>query len=205
VTADPIDVVIVDSGGANLASLQFALERLGARSAVSTDSEVIGRAPRVLLPGVGSAQDAMARLRATGLDRVLPGLRQPVLGICLGMQLLYRRSEEGDTPCLGILPATVHRLEPASGRPVPHMGWNRIRACREVSLLEGLEDGEYLYFVHSYAAPVTADSAAVTDYGVDLTAVVQRGNFCGTQFHPERSGKAGARVLHNFLRLPACS
>jgi glutamine amidotransferase len=205
VTGDPIDVVIVDSGGANLASLQFALERLGARSLVSADGETIRRAPRVLLPGVGSAQDAMARLRATGLDAVLPELRQPVLGICLGMQLLYRSSEEGNTPCLGVLPATVHRLEPALGRPVPHMGWNRIRACRDVPLLEGLEDGEHLYFVHSFAAPVTPDTAAVTDYGTDLTAVVQRNNFSGTQFHPERSGKAGARVLHNFLRLPACS
>jgi glutamine amidotransferase len=205
VTADPIDVVIVDSGGANLASLQFALERLGARSLVSADGEVIRRAPRVLLPGVGSAQDAMARLRATGLDGVLPKLRQPVLGICLGMQLLYRGSEEGDTPCLGILPGIVRRLEPASGRPVPHMGWNRVRACRDVALLEGLEDGEHLYFVHSFAAPVTPDSAAVTDYGMDLTAVVQRDNFSGTQFHPERSGKAGARIRYNFLRLPACS
>lgn len=204
-TVDPIDVVIVDSGGANLASLQFALERLSARSLVSADGEVIRRAPRVLLPGVGSAQDAMARLRATGLDGVLRELRQPVLGICLGMQLLYRRSEEGDTPCLGILPATVRRLEPAKGRPVPHMGWNRVRARRDVALLDGLEDGEHLYFVHSFAAPVTPDSAAVTDYGMDLTAVVQRDNFSGTQFHPERSGKAGARILYNFLRLPACS
>ena len=201
-TADPIDVVIVDSGGANLASLQFALERLGARSAVSTDCEVIGRAPRVLLPGVGSAQDAMARLRATGLDRVLPGLRQPVLGICLGMQLLYRRSEEGDTPCLGILPATVHRLEPASGRPVPHMGWNEVRQCGPHPMWDGIPDGERFYFVHSYfVVPAEASlTAAETDYGVRFTSAVARANIFAAQFHPEKSAAAGLRLLANFIR-----
>ncbi len=199
------DVTIVDSGGANLASLQFALTRLGAGSVVSSDGEVIRRAARVILPGVGSAQDAMARLRARGLDRVLPGLRQPVLGICLGMQLLYERSEEGDTPGLGIVPSQVRRLAPAPGRPSPHMGWNRVRMRRVAALLEGLADGEHLYFVHGYAAPVTPDSVAVTEYGEDLTAVVQRANFWGTQFHPERSGAAGARILHNFLRQDPCS
>ncbi|MGE0581610.1 MAG: imidazole glycerol phosphate synthase subunit HisH [Steroidobacteraceae bacterium] len=204
-TAATIDVVIVDSGGANLASLQFALDRLGARSVVSTDVETIRGAPRVLLPGVGSAQDAMARLRANGLDRILPGLRQPVLGICLGMQLLYERSEEGDTPCLGIIAGCVSRLQPACGLPVPHMGWNRIRARREDALLDGLGEGERVYFVHGFAAPVTAETVAVTDHGTDFTAVVRRENFSGTQFHPERSGPCGARILDNFLRRVPCS
>jgi glutamine amidotransferase len=204
VSGPAIDVAIVDSGGANLASLQFALARLGAGSVVSADPEVIRHAPRVLLPGVGSARDAMARLRASGLDRVLPGLRQPVLGICLGMQLLYEFSEEGNTQCLGIVDATVRRLVPATGRPVPHMGWNRVHVRRDDPLLAGLADGVHLYFVHGYAAPVTPESAAVTPYGTDLTALVRRGNFAGTQFHPERSGEAGARLLHNFLREPPC-
>ncbi|MBV6416490.1 MAG: Imidazole glycerol phosphate synthase subunit HisH [Steroidobacteraceae bacterium] len=204
-TRAAIDVVIVDSGGANLASLAFALDRLGARSQVSADPEAIRRAPRVLLPGVGSAGDAMARLQRTGLDDVLPTLSQPVLGICLGMQLLYEHSEEGGARCLGIVPAAVQRLAASPGRPVPHMGWNRVRARQDHPLLAGIESGTHLYFVHSYAAPVTAESVALTDYGDDLTAVVARDNFVGTQFHPERSGSAGARILQNFLRLAPCS
>lgn len=197
-------VAIVDSGGANLASLQFALERLGARGTITASPAVIRSAGRVILPGVGAAGDAMQRLRSAGLDTVLPGLQQPVLGICLGMQLLYERTEEGDTPCLGIVPATVRRLLPAPGLPAPHMGWNRVRARRPGGLLDGLADGEHFYFVHGYAAPATPDTLAVTDYGTDLTAIVQRRNFLGTQFHPERSGPAGARVLQNFLGGATC-
>lgn len=199
-----VDVAIVDSGGANLASLQFALERLGARGTITADPAAIRNARRVILPGVGAAGDAMQRLRGAGLDTVLPGLHQPVLGICLGMQLLYERTEEGDTACLGIVPATVHRLRPAPGRPSPHMGWNRVRTRSAGGLLDGLADGEHFYFVHGYAAPVTAATLATTDYGSDLTAIVQRRNFLGTQFHPERSGPAGARVLENFLRGASC-
>jgi glutamine amidotransferase len=198
------DVAIVDSGGANLASLQFALERLGARGTITASPAVIRSAGRVILPGVGAAGDAMQRLRSAGLDTVLPGLQQPVLGICLGMQLLYERTEEGDTQCLGIVPATVRRLLPSPGLPAPHMGWNRVRARRAGGLLDGLADGEHFYFVHGYAAPTTPDTIAVTDYGTDITAIVQRRNFLGTQFHPERSGPAGARVLQNFLRGATC-
>jgi len=199
-----LEVAIVDSGGANLASLQFALGRLGARGRLTADPAAIRDAPRVILPGVGAAGDAMQRLRSAGLDTLLPALRQPVLGICLGMQLLYERTEEGDTPCLGVVPATVRRLRPAPGLPVPHMGWNRVRTRGASALLEGCADGEHFYFVHGYAAPVTPDTVATTDYGSDLSAVVQRGNFLGTQFHPERSGTAGARVLHNFLHGAPC-
>jgi glutamine amidotransferase len=195
------DVLIIDSGGANLASLAFALERLGARSEVSADPDVVSSAPRLLLPGVGAAADAMARLRAAGLIDVIRALRQPLLGICLGMQLLYERSEEGAAPCLGLLEGEVRRIPPAAGRPVPHMGWNTCRLRRPDPLLAGLGDGEYFYFLHSYAAPATDRSTATVDYGAPLCAVVASGNFHGVQFHPERSGRAGARVLRNFLEL----
>ena len=195
------DVAIIDSGGANLASLQFALERLGARSVVTSDLAVIDAAPRVLLPGVGSALAAMQRLNASGVAAHLPRLEQPVLGICLGMQLLFQKSEEGPAQCLSILPQTVRKLEPAPGRPVPHMGWNRLRIVREDPLLQGVADGEYLYFVHSYAAPMSQTTLASAEYGVDIAAVVRKDNFWGTQFHPERSTRVGARILANFLRL----
>jgi glutamine amidotransferase len=196
-----IDAVIIDSGGANLASLQFAFERLGARTHVSSDARTITSASRVILPGVGAAADAMQRLRNAGLAALLPSLRQPVLGICLGMQLLFQRSEEGSTDCLGILPETVRRLQPAPGLPVPHMGWNQLNPLRDDPLLEGIAPNDYVYFVHSYAAPVSAITLATADYGIPVSAIVRKGNFWGAQFHPERSAGTGARVLANFLRL----
>ncbi|MGH8148703.1 MAG: imidazole glycerol phosphate synthase subunit HisH [Steroidobacteraceae bacterium] len=194
-------VVVIDSGGANLASLEFALERLGARVAVSGDAAVIAGAPRVILPGVGSARDAMSRLCASGVAERLPRLEQPVLGICLGMQLLYGLSAEGDTPCLGVLPGTVERLVSRPGLPVPHMGWNQLEISTPDPLLAGIDPGDYVYFVHSYAAPVSAATLATARYGIDVTAVVRQGNFWGTQFHPERSGRTGAAILANFLGL----
>jgi imidazole glycerol-phosphate synthase subunit HisH len=196
-----MDAVIIDSGGANLASLQFALERLEASTWVSNDAKEIEKAARVILPGVGAARDAMTRLRATGLHEVLPTLKQPVLGICLGMQLLFTRSEEGSTDCLGIIPDTVRRLHAKPGRPVPHMGWNQLTGLRSDPLLESIAENEYVYFVHSYAVPVSNITLAATDYGSQVSAVVRRANFWGTQFHPERSGATGAKVLANFLRL----
>jgi glutamine amidotransferase len=194
------EAVIVDSG-ANLASLQYALERLGARARVSQDPTTIATASHVVLPGVGAASDAMERLRRARVAQVLTLLTQPVLGICLGMQLLFKNSEEGPTECLGLLPDTVRRLEAVPGRPVPHMGWNQLEGRREDPLLEGIAAREYVYLVHSYAAAVSQHTLASTDYGGPLSAVIRRGNFWGTQFHPERSGRAGARVLANFLRL----
>ena len=196
-----MDAVIIDSGGANLASLHFALERLGARAAVTADAQEVAAAARVVLPGVGSAADAMQRLRRSGLAELLPTLRQPVLGICLGMQLLFERSAEGMTECLGILAGTVQRLEAVPGRPVPHMGWNQLTGLRDDPLLAGIEPGEYFYFVHSYAAPASAATLAQVHYGDAVCAVVRRDNFWGTQFHPERSAAAGARLLGNFLEL----
>jgi imidazole glycerol-phosphate synthase subunit HisH len=196
-----MDAVIIDSGGANLASLQFAFERLGARTHVSADAAEIKSASRVVLPGVGCAADAMGRLNKSGIAKLLPSLTQPVLGICLGMQLLFERSEEGDTDCLGILPDTVKRLQSAAGRPVPHMGWNQLAPVREDPLLDGIATNDYVYFVHSFAAPVSAVTLASAEYGVPLSAIVRRANFWGTQFHPERSAETGARLLANFLRL----
>ena len=196
-----MDAVIIDSGGANLASLQFAFERLGAKTHVSANAAEIKSAPRVILPGVGSAADAMTRLRNNHVAELLPSLTQPVLGICLGMQLLFQRSEEGETDCLGILPDSVRRLQPMAGRPVPHMGWNQLSPVREDPLLDGIAPNDYVYFVHSFAVPVSDVTLASADYGVTLSAIVRRGNFWGTQFHPERSAGVGARVLANFLKL----
>jgi glutamine amidotransferase len=196
-----MDAIIIDSGGANLASLQFAFERLGARTQVSTDAQAIKSAPRVILPGVGAAADAMRRLKASGVANLLPTLKQPVLGICLGMQLLFSRSEEGATECLDILPDTVRRLQPSPGLPVPHMGWNQLDPLREDPLMEGISPRDYVYFVHSYAAPVSALTLATTDYGTPVSAVVRKANYWGAQFHPERSAATGARLLANFLRL----
>jgi glutamine amidotransferase len=195
------EVVIVDSGGANLASLQYALKRLGAACEVSADVRTIMHAERVLLPGVGAAVQAMRRLRAAGLSEVLRTLTQPVLGVCLGMQLLFERSEEGATDCLGLLPHTVRALNPAPGRPVPHMGWNTIKRLKSDPLLDGVADGDFAYFVHSYASQITPYTLASTEYGTTLSAVVRRDNFWGAQFHPERSSVTGAQVLQNFLRL----
>ena len=196
-----LDTVIIDSGGANLASLQFALERLNVSAPVTSNPSEVRAARRVILPGVGSAVDAMKRLHASGIAEVMPTLKQPVLGICLGMQLLFKHSEEGAVDCLGIIPDTVRRLKAEPGRPVPHMGWNNLVRLNEDPLLEGVTDSDYVYFVHSYAAPVSDVTLARTDYGAQVSAVVRRGNFWGTQFHPERSATTGSRILANFLRL----
>jgi imidazole glycerol-phosphate synthase subunit HisH len=196
-----IEAAIVDSGGANLASLQYALERLGVHSIVSSDPQRIAAAPRVLLPGVGAAGDAMRRLRATGVDQIIPRLRVPLLGICLGMQLLFEHSSEDDTPCLGVLPGSIHRLQPSTQRPVPHMGWNTLEAIGADALLRDVGSADHVYFVHSYVAPISDTTLASVHYGDSFAAVVRKGNFRGVQFHPERSGEVGARVLRNFLTL----
>lgn len=193
------DVVIVASGGANIASLQFALERLNTPSRVAAHPAAIRDATHVILPGVGAAADAMVRLRRNRLDELLPELRQPVLGICLGMQLLFGASEEGPTRCLGIIPGSASRIADAPGRPVPHIGWNTLVIERESALLAGLQTGDYAYFVHSYALPVSRATVAAALYGTAFSACVEWNNFFGVQFHPERSAAVGARVLRNFL------
>jgi len=198
------DVVVIDSGGANLASLEYALERLGARAEVTTSIERIRQAPRVLLPGVGAAEDVMDRLRQAQLVSVIPELTQPVLGVCVGMQVLFDASEEardgGSCACLGVVPGVVRRLPGSPALPVPHMGWNRCRRHGDDPLFDGLDDNAYFYFVHSYAAPVGAHTLASVRYGEEFTAAVRWRNFRGVQFHPERSAQAGARLLANFIR-----
>ena len=197
-----MSVVIVATGGANIASLRFALERLGATSAVSADPARIRSASHVILPGVGAAADAMARLRSAGLDELIRSLTQPVLGICLGMQLLHEGSAEGETRCLGIIPGSASRFPEAPGRPVPHMGWNTLDLERSCALLEGFSGADYAYFVHSYALPLSEATIASCRYGASFSACVAWRNFFGAQFHPERSAQVGARLLRNFLAIP---
>ena len=197
-------IAIIDSGGANIASVTFALERCGAAATLTTDAEMIASADKVILPGVGAAPVAMAQLQKAGLVDCIRGLTQPVLGICLGMQLLFERSEEGDTALLGLIPGTVGAFQPAPGLSIPHMGWNRLLPTAGAAanpLLKGIDEGAHVYFVHSYFAPVSGDTVAACRYGADFTALVAHGNFMGAQFHPERSGPIGARILQNFLEL----
>jgi glutamine amidotransferase len=194
-------VALIDNGGANVASVVHALERLGVNAERTASPERIAAADRVILPGVGAAADAMARLQASGLDRLIPTLTQPVLGICLGMQLLFAGSDEGNVACLALMDGQTKRF-PAGGLPVPHMGWNELRLLQPHALLSGLKDGDYAYFVHSYALPVSKDTLATADYGGEFTAVAARGNFHGAQFHPERSARVGSLLLANFLQLP---
>lgn len=198
-TRNPGKVAIVDGGGANIASLQFALARLGVAGELTVDPAVIRSATHVILPGVGAARSAMERLRQRGLADLIPRLTQPVLGICLGLQLLFESSEEDDTECLGILQGAVRRFTPAPGRPVPHMGWNQVMPVGSSPLLADVPDNSYFYFVHSYAAETGPTTTGRTDYGWPFSAVVESRNFLATQFHPERSGPLGARVLGNFL------
>lgn len=194
-----MNVVLVDSGGANIGSVRYALERLGVQAEMSAEAATIRAADRVILPGVGAAAPGMARLRELDLVDTLRTLRQPLLGICLGMQLLFEGSEEGDVECLGLLPGRVTRMPESPGIRVPHMGWNRLEPTTDSALLDGVADGAQAYFVHSFAAPVTADCVARCRHGAAFAAVVQRGNVAGAQFHPERSAAVGARLLANFL------
>jgi imidazole glycerol-phosphate synthase subunit HisH len=194
--------VIVDSGGANISSLRFALGRLGCHAPLTADADDIRTASHVFLPGVGAADEAMTRLEASGLGALVASLRQPVLGICLGMQLLFEASEEdGGRRCLGIIPGRAQRIPGGPDRPVPHMGWNLTSLADGCPLFAGLPSAAHFYFVHSFAVPPGPGTVAVADYGGEFTAVVSHGNFHGTQFHPERSGPAGARLLANFLAL----
>jgi imidazole glycerol-phosphate synthase subunit HisH len=194
--------VVVDSGGANISSLRFALGRLGCTAPLTADPELIRDASHVFLPGVGAVDDAMTRLERSGLAELVRGLRQPVLGICLGMQLLFEASDEdGGRHCLGLVPGRVTRIPAGPDRPVPHMGWNLTSLAPDCPLFAGLPGAAHFYYVHSYAAAPGAATVAVADYGGEFSAVVAHGNFHGAQFHPERSGQAGARLLANFLAL----
>jgi glutamine amidotransferase len=192
-------VAIVDSGGANIASLLYALERLGVAAELTTDAATIRAAGHVLLPGVGAARDAMRRLNDADLVEVLRDLHQPVLGICLGMQLLCDASEEEDVECLGIIPGIAKKLRVDIDCPVPNMGWCATQPRDAHPVLNGINDGAWFYYVHSYAVPVSDRSLATARHADDFSAMIGKDNFVAAQFHPERSSRAGARLLANFL------
>lgn len=195
-----MDVALIDAGGANLGSVQQALLRLGITPRVVRDADGFGEPDRVLLPGVGAAAHAMRLLHARGLVAPLRASTAPLMGICLGMQLLFEHSEEGDVDCLGILPGQVRKMRPAPGVRVPHMGWNGLRFAPGNELLSGIEPGAQAYFVHGYAVPPGPAAIATTTHGDEVSAIVQQGHRCGAQFHPERSSTVGAQLLRNFLR-----
>lgn len=197
-------VTVVGYGAGNTASVQFALERLGTSVVITDDADRIAAAERLILPGVGAAAYAMRRLDELGLVAPIRAFRRPLLGVCLGQQLLFERSDEGGgVDLLGLIPGTVGRLEGGPGRPVPHMGWTRLEGVQTDPLLTGVRDGDYAYFVHGFVCPVTDATLASADYGTAVPAVVRSGNRWGCQFHPERSAATGARILHNFLELTA--
>ena len=198
-----VRVALVDAGGANLGSVRYALERLGAVVEIVRDAAALRRADRVVLPGVGAAAPAMARLETLGLVDAIRALEVPLLGICLGMQLLYDESDEGSVACLGILPGRVERLAGGHRLRVPHMGWNAVSAVRDSPLLDGMARDSRAYFVHGYAAPISPDTVATCTHGRPFAAVAENGRTFGVQFHPERSGAVGARLLRNFLDVEA--
>jgi glutamine amidotransferase len=193
------DVALIDAGGANLGSVRYALERLGANVQLVRDADGLRDARRVILPGVGAAKPAMQRLHAQGLVEPLRRLQVPLMGICLGMQLLFEHSEEAGVETLGLIPGTVRKLVPAIGIRVPHMGWNRLLPLKPSVLLRDIPARASAYFVHSYAAPLNAHTVAACDHGGLFTAMVEQGRYFGAQFHPERSGDTGALMLRNFL------
>ncbi|MGB7785016.1 MAG: imidazole glycerol phosphate synthase subunit HisH [Salinimicrobium sp.] len=191
-----MNIVIIDYGAGNIQSIKFALERLGYEGKLSSDAEEIRKADKVIFPGVGEASSAMKKLKSTGLDKIIPQLQQPVLGICLGMQLMCRHSEEGDTTGLEIFDVDVVHFE--KNLKVPHIGWNRIKDLKN-DLFEGIKEQEYVYLVHSFYAPVCSETIAKCDYGVNYSSALKKGNFYGVQFHPEKSSEAGEKILKNFL------
>lgn len=197
-------VAIIDYDTGNLRSVMNAIERAGAEYVVTADHEVLRAADRVLLPGVGEASSAMAKLRERGLDALIPTLTQPVMGICIGLQLMCESSEEGNAECMGIFSTKVVKLPSTlpSGEllKVPHVGWDTIEGL-STPLFEGVKESSHLYFVHSFAAQMCEQAIATTDYGMMFSSALHRDNFYGTQFHPEKSGVVGERIIENFLRL----
>ena len=191
-------IVIIDYGAGNVQSVKFALKRLGYEAIVTNDAAEIQQADKVIFPGVGEASSAMEKLRSTGLDAVIPNLTQPVLGICLGMQLLCDTSEEGSTKGLGVFDIKVVKF--SNSQKVPQIGWNQISNLRS-KLFTGISENEYMYLVHSYYAPLCSETTATSDYGLNYSTALQKNNFYGVQFHPEKSGNVGERILKNFLEL----
>jgi len=195
-------IAIVDYDTGNLRSVENALKKLGADYVVTSDEATIRSASHVLLPGVGEAASAMDNLRSRGLDKVIPTLTQPVLGICIGVQIMCQSSEEGNATCLGIFDAKVKKFQPEENKiKIPEMGWNTIENLSS-ALFKGLEEGSFVYYVHSYAPSISSQAIANTTYGTQtFSAALQKGNFYGTQFHPEKSGPIGETILRNFLNI----
>ena len=191
-------LAIIDYGAGNTKSLQFALERLGVNSLLTSNADQIKSADKVIFPGQGAAGSAMQKLKHFGLDQLIPELKQPVLGICLGMQLFCKHTEEGDVQGLGIVKGTVKRF--SSKVKVPQMGWNSIHNLKG-ELFEGIQDGAYMYLVHSYFVPDSTETVATSNYDGSYSVALQKENFYGVQFHPEKSSKQGQLVLNNFLKL----
>lgn len=195
-----MNIAIIDYKAGNIKSVEAALQRLGCQTVLTKDHAVIQSADKVIFPGVGNAGAAMDALVGEGLDRLIPSLRQPVLGICLGMQLMCRHSEESDTKGLGIFDVDVVKFCAKAGEKIPHMGWNNVYSLRS-ALYEGIPEDSYMYFVHSYMVPVFEHTAARCGYCTEFSASIARDNFYGCQFHPEKSGKIGQLILENFIKL----
>lgn len=191
-------IVIINYGAGNIQSIMFAIERLGFKAVLSNDPEEIKAADKVIFPGVGEASYAMKMLKQSGLDTLIPTLKQPVFGICLGMQLMCNKSEEGNTVGLGIFDVDVIKFSPKV--KVPQMGWNTIYNLKS-DLFKGIAENEYMYLVHSFYAPICAETIATTDYEVAYSSALENDNFYGTQFHPEKSGDVGEQILNNFLNI----
>lgn len=205
------ELVIIDTGCANISSVKFAVERLGVNVKVSDNKQVIEQADKVFLPGVGSAFSAMSSIEQKQLTSVIQGLTQPVLGICLGMQLMTSESEESpgshldvnateNVTCLNLIPTLIKRMQ-ANDLVLPHMGWNQIKVEQNSPLFEGIKDDSFFYFVHSFCAPQSEFTLASCDYGQTFSAAIGKDNFHGVQFHPERSGQSGAKLLNNFINM----
>jgi len=189
-------IAIIDYGAGNTQSVKYALKRLGCEGVLTSDKEVISNSDKVIFPGVGQASSAMKKLQSEGLDLLIPNLKQPVLGICLGMQLMCNFSEEGDVDCLKIFDSNVKRFN--SLLKVPQIGWNTIFDLK-TSLFNSVDENEYMYLVHSYYVPVLTNTVATSNYGIDYSTAIRKNNFTGVQFHPEKSGSKGEVVLKNFI------
>ena len=194
-------ITVIELGCANTASVLFALERLGAEARLSSDAAEIAAADKVVLPGVGAAGFAMARIHELGLYDAIRSIEAPLLGVCLGQQLLFEASDEGGVDCLGLIPGRVTRMVAEGDMVVPHMGWNQLEITRVDPLSDGVHDGDFAYFVHSFVCPVNDYTLATSTYGRPFAAMVRKANVRGCQFHPERSSATGARILENFLKL----
>ncbi|MYG41585.1 MAG: imidazole glycerol phosphate synthase subunit HisH [Rhodobacteraceae bacterium] len=196
-------IAVIDSCGSNITSVLFALQRLGADATLTSSPEVIKKAERVILPGVGAAGTAMERLKEQDLTHCITSLTQPVLGICVGMQLLFTHSEEGNANLLDIIPGKIRHFTPEKDKTIPHMGWNSITFGNKHPLVKDLPENSYFYFVHSYYPQVSQYTIGKCSYGDTFSAIIAKDNFMGCQFHPERSSKTGALILRNFLEMSA--